>query len=201
VAVRIAQADGDDAEARCRRRQEIRKLFCAAVVRHLQHVGLEVLLAVLQQDLLDRRLDVTCQQDVERRAAHVHRDGHDDGVVVGAGVLARTVLGHVAHATAAAPATATAARVGRRMQWVLGLRPQDSPGDVPDLALFVGLHAHDGDSRGRGEAVDQGGSGRRVIDGRRLDFAYLAALEQAGESVDVVGMEVGEDRERDVGDT
>jgi hypothetical protein len=114
VAVRIAKADGDDTEARRGSGEEIRVLLRAAVMRHLQHVGLEVLLAVLQQDLLDRRLDVACQQDVERRTAHIHGDGHDDGVVVGAGVLARAVLGHVAHA---------AARVRGSVQRVIGLRP------------------------------------------------------------------------------
>jgi hypothetical protein len=83
---------------------------------------------------------------------------------------------------------------------VLGLRPQYAPGHVADPALLVGPHADDGDSGGGGEAVDLRGSARRVIDSRRLDFADLAALEQAGEAVDVVGMEVGEDREGNVGD-
>jgi hypothetical protein len=190
VAVRIALADGDDAEARRDGGEEIRVLFRAAVVRDLEHVGLEVLPAVPQQGLLDRRFDVACQQDVERRAAHVHGHGHDDGVVVGTGVLGGTVLGHAA----------AAARSGGGLERMLGLRPQDAPGHVAERALLVRAHAHDRDSGGCGEAVDLGGSGGRVIDGRRLDFADPAALEQAGQSVDVVGMEVGEDREGNVGD-
>jgi hypothetical protein len=194
VSVGIALADRDDAEARHDGGEEIRVLLRAAVVRDLQHVGLEVLPPILKQDLLDRRLDVSCQQDVERCAVHVHGDGHDDGVVVGPGVLARAVLGH------AAVAHAAVAHAGGCPERVLGLRPQHAPGHVADLALLVGPHPDDGDSGGSGEAVDLRGSARRIIDSRRLDFADLAALEQAGEAVDVVGMEVGEDREGNVGD-
>jgi hypothetical protein len=47
VAVGIALADGDDAEARRDGGEEVRVLFRAAVVRDLEHVGLEVLPAVL----------------------------------------------------------------------------------------------------------------------------------------------------------
>jgi len=192
MSVRIAQAYGDDADGGGDRGEEIRVLLRAAVMRDLEHIGLQILPAVLQQDLLNRRLDVAGQQDVERPAAGVHGDGHDDGVVVGAGVLGRAVLGHAAVAHR---------RIGGSLQRVFGLGPQHTPCHVADLPLLVRPHTHDGDSGGRGESADLRGPGGRVIDGSGLDLVHLAALKEACETVDVVRMEVGEDREGHVGDT
>lgn len=79
-------------------------------------------------------------------------------------------------------------------------RPQHTPVQGAQAAALPWRRAQHGDPGGGRLAADEGGLVGRFVEGGGLDGAHGAPPQDPGQAGDVVGVEVGEDEQRDGGD-